>query len=496
MVELCVLFLHHASDDTTRHNLATIRHHNPDAIVVPIHCRDGRPCDPVPGSVEVPLTFGRGRNWENADLVYLEWFRSSSRVDAAHYVFFEWDTHCTTSVREHYADVWDADVVGVTTPLHRRDQWGWFKGVQFLPREWQPHAAAIAPLCGWMLSRRAIEALAAEPVVEGVFCELRAGTLCHWCGFELVPLPKSKNETMICIPKDESRWINPARPAIYHPVRTLTPAQLSSPPSSAAVVVLPYYGEFGWMVARHVRWVHQLEVAHKVVACRRGEEPLYPTADEFFYDWPEALPDWQRQEDGHGDDTEVRAMARERYPHHLLIRPHYPNPWAWDHAASVKFRPSVRAQLPAVDVALCPRRRDHGTEKNWPHWTAVASAIRAAGFTVGLVGQEATSYTETPSDTRAWNHTDGATAGTIDLLNHCRVYLGGDTGVSHLAALADVPTILFAPPHHLHGWTFIDFMKRATTAPFEVLPGSAWSDPALVIDATLKVCKRNQHVNL
>jgi hypothetical protein len=482
--DVCLLFLHHKSDDLTRHNLASIRHHNPDVPVVPIHCRDGNPCDPLPDSIEVPCTFKRGANWQSADAIIYEWFRGPHVVQAERYIVLEWDTHATQHVRECYKDVWDKDAAGVNVMLRGRDSYSWFDTqTQFLPRDWWPHVAALSPLCGVMLSHRALADLAAEPLVDGVYCEVRIGTMLHWCGYPLTSLAE-RGRTLEWIPSSQSRVIDPV-PGIYHPVRTLSPQQLSEPPSSASVCVLPYYGEFGWMVARHVRWVHQLVCSHKVVCCRRGEEYLYPTADAYHYDWPEALPDAERCEDGEGDDTIVRASLRTLYPNHLLIRPHYPNPWAWDHAASVKFVPVVPHELPPVDVALCPRRRNHGTEKNWPHWMAVADAIRAAGFTVGLVGQEATSYAETPADVRAWQHPDGETAGTVDLLTHSSIYVGGDTGVSHLCALADVPTILFAPPHHYHGWSFTGHMRRANRAHFDQLGETAWSNPSEVVGAVL-----------
>lgn len=45
--------------------------------------------------------------------------------------------------------------------------------------------------------------------------------------------------------------------------------------------------------------------------------------------------------------------------------------------------------------------------------------------------------------TYGWSKPGGPTAGTVDLLRQCRLYVGSDTGVSHLAAMLDTPMIAF-----------------------------------------------------
>lgn len=481
MHDVCVLFFHHKSDDTTRHNLATIRHHNPDVPVIPVFCRDGGPCDPLPGAVEVRRTDGTN-NWFGSDAVFLEWFRSN-RVEAERYIWCEWDTHCTGSIRDFYSDVWQADIAAANTLYPGQDDWDWFhSSTEHMTADWVPYMAGVSPLCGVMLSRRAIEAMAAEPLPHGVFCETRLATLAHWCGFPLTKLPEHRGK-MIEYQHRGSRTIG-TTPGLYHPVRQLTRQQLADPPASASVVVLPHFGEFGWLVARHVRWVEQLQSQHKVVCCRPGEECLFPSASGFVHDWPEGIPDSQRCEDGSGDDDACRKLLRERYPSHLLVRPEYPNPWAWDHSA-IRIDPQVQHVLAGVDVVLCPRHRDHGVTMNWQHWSRVATELRAAGYSVGLVGRRDASDAEVPCDAMAWHHPGGATAGTIDLLTHCKLYVATDTGVSHLATMLGVPTLLVNHPVEVNRWTQVDLLRRSTSGPFDVLPVSAWTDPAQVVAAAL-----------
>jgi hypothetical protein len=63
-------------------------------------------------------------------------------------------------------------------------------------------------------------------------------------------------------------------------------------------------------------------------------------------------------------------------------------------------------------------------------------------LSVGVAGSESTCFA-LEADAYAWHHPDGPTAGCVDMLTSCRMYLGPDTGVSHLAALMDTPQVVF-----------------------------------------------------
>jgi hypothetical protein len=467
MLDCVILFTHHKNDEVTCQNLESIQRHNPDVPIIPLWCDDGGPAcasyraNPLPNAVEVRRV-ASGSNWANLDLVILEWFNSPARVEAQRYIVLEYDTYASVGVRSFYRSVWNADAAAADTVLRGRDDWVYWHELNNLPNDWVPHAVAVSPMSGLMLSRRALVEVSKLPMC-GAYCELRLGTMIHWAGFPIAVLPGGGSMTY----RSDSRPVDPEEPAIYHPVRNLTNA-----------VVMPYYGEFGWMICRHVRWVHELNAQNIVVCCRRGEECLYPHATEFFYDWPEGIPDSHRCEDGSGDDIRTRAILADRFPHHAILKGDYPNPWAWGHLET-KFMPSVKSVLPNIDVAVCPRYREHGKEKNWTHWTEVVQSLRAAGLTVGLVGRPETSV-DVEADARAWDHPDGSTAGTVDLLGKCRIYLGGDTGVSHLAAMMDTPTIMFSPPNHYHWWSYKELIKGANKGTMIELPESAWTNPEAV----------------
>jgi hypothetical protein len=234
------------------------------------------------------------------------------------------------------------------------------------------------------------------------------------------------------------------------------------------VIIPPYLGEFGYKLLNHVRFVHELEADAKLVCCRRGEELLYPSATGFEYDWEDKVPDVERVSDG----PQGKAPHRTGY---TVVNPKYTYPIPWK-----TFRPVATAMLPTVDVAIGARNRGHDTERNWRHWAWLASKLRELDFTVGLVGHPETSQ-NFDVDVRPWEHPAGHTSGSVDLLSHCRVYVGTDTGTTHLAAFCDTPTVGFCRRGKFPELMF--YAQAMNQSVFTRLPEAAWDDPKAVLDA-------------
>ena len=214
-----VLFSHHKNCEVTRLHLKLLRESNPATPVVPVWCADGNPVESVAGAVEVAKSFREGGNWHNCDAVLREWFRSPDRIEAERYLWIEWDCRVTVAVEEWYAEVWNADAAGTWVPRPPM-MWDWFSGeYDRLPPHLKPHAAGIVPFNGVLLSRRALEAFAAEPLADGFFCELRLGTTLRSLGFEPVEVPTWKGRTNVYL--SESRSLRVTEPGLWHPVKDL-----------------------------------------------------------------------------------------------------------------------------------------------------------------------------------------------------------------------------------------------------------------------------------
>ncbi len=249
-------------------------------------------------------------------------------------------------------------------------------------------------------------------------------------------------------------------------------------PRVAAVpptVFLPFFGEFGFLIASHIRAVHACKSPRKIVFCERGQECLFPTASEFRYDWQNPLPDRLRGARLPADFEQQKSAELSRiaglFPGSKSIN----SPHSWDLVGKVKFCPSAPHFLPPVDVAISARQRLHHPIRNFQHWQRIVGSLRAKGLRVAVVGEQSTTA-KVDVDVRAWEHPQGATAGTVDILSHCKLYVGTDTGTSHLAALMDVPSIII---HHQDKGRIAE-MQQSTRAYFQHLQNTAWTNPAMV----------------
>ena len=257
------------------------------------------------------------------------------------------------------------------------------------------------------------------------------------------------------------------------------------------IVILPWLGEFGWCIVQHVRFVQWHPAEDKIVCCEAGHECLFPSASRYFVDWEHPIPESERSGQGRWRDWEAReqyyASLRPRleneFPAYEIIRPTYDCHWHMSDAPGFTFRPQARAWLPRVDVVLGPRRRSFDAMRNWPHWDRLARRLRDSGLSIGVVGRRETSC-DLGADAYAWDHPDGDTAGSIDLLSRCDMYFGGDSGMSHLAALTQTPMVVMHSPPRASDMTGL--MQRANNSWTRILPHEAWDDYTAVEDAVLQ----------
>jgi hypothetical protein len=257
---------------------------------------------------------------------------------------------------------------------------------------------------------------------------------------------------------------------------------------------LPWRGEFGQqMVMTHVRWVHGDPSTRKIVCCNKGDEPLFPSASEFFYDW-EAVPDRKR------GTKLIMSPGNRRYLEKVggrLLRTYpgaqlrYPldgvKPQAFPWCPEHNFVPMPRCPVPAErpEILVAPRFRERGGFRNYEHWPAVITRLEDAGLAVGLLGLPGTSldYPTLPKGYRAWDHADNMGV-TLHWLKTARLVLCTDSGVAHLAVLAGAPLrVIYGKEGAIvkdsWQWTF-DHMKAHAVASCEAVL-NAWDDPEIAV---------------
>ena len=102
-------------------------------------------------------------------------------------------------------------------------------------------------------------------------------------------------------------------------------------------------------------------------------------------------------------------------------------------------RGAGRIEVPPNTAALHPGSGDR--RKNWPleKFHALAEKLRKAGLTVQWVLGPAEEDAALPPGERTWRNADLSDLAAA--LSACRLFVGNDSGVSHLAAACGCPTV-------------------------------------------------------
>lgn len=176
--------------------------------------------------------------------------------------------------------------------------------------------------------------------------------------------------------------------------------------------------EFGIRVRYHVPQAHAMMIDHGPlpVEIEPGEEALYPLASHHV-----VAP--QRFDDDNRRGGPRRLYHREE---RFIPKPHC-NP-DWTNPAH---------------VCICPRARDYGSAKNWPHWPELARALEDEGLHVTAAGAPDSSVEcGVPCAWEFQRFTDAS----IAMLLGARLVIATDAGLAHLAILCGRPLLLLT--HH------------------------------------------------
>lgn len=237
-------------------------------------------------------------------------------------------------------------------------------------------------------------------------------------------------------------------------------------------VLLPHQGEFGHLIMGYCRyaWLHP-----SIVCIHQGMECLFPNALGFYYEWQIVIAPDKRGGDQSCKNENWRIREEDRrllkvfsgvYPGATIERPSLNEKDKW-RLSTTHFQPVIESVLPACDVVLGIRVRGRDPWRNWTHWDRLIQAFPSIGI-VGIEKKEGVIC--------AANHPKGATYGSVDLLSTCKIYLGTDTGATHLACLMQVPTYAW----RIGNRSKFGLMKRAN--PHFVDGGDVWDKPETIID--------------
>lgn len=244
---------------------------------------------------------------------------------------------------------------------------------------------------------------------------------------------------------------------------------------------LPFVGEFGHLIMSHVRLVHFHNAAEKIVCCHPGEQVLFPSASQFVTDWTDPVGDAQRV-----GTMRDRGFA---WPELLARFPGVRSIAAGGLTPTqelIAVHPEQRIPLAPkrrglhVDVCLGVRQRSFCPERNWPHWQTLADALTSQGLTFAVIGAKATA----PALIGQTYHSgDFDTDAAVELLQGCRLYVGTDSGNSHLASTVGVNMLVFREEDG-GSRNLVPRMEQVNPGHIAFLP-DGWGKPDAVVRATL-----------
>ena len=264
--------------------------------------------------------------------------------------------------------------------------------------------------------------------------------------------------------------------------------------SDKTVVFLPWRGEFGQMLMHYVRWVNQQLTgcdSEKVVCCRRGDEALFPLADEYYYGWDQ-VPDKEKKtsllksKDNIDYLEGLKGELVEAYGEDVdFILP--PKRTNVDPECSFKPSPKTVMDCPNIDVLVCPRYREHGKHRNYQHWEEVVHKLQDQGLTVALAGMRQTSVDvhSVPEYLKSWNY--DSLDSVLHMMNASKLVLATDAGLAHLAVLNGSSLRVIYDKQGVEAgkpewpWALPHMKKYATAECQPILNG--WNNPSVVVEA-------------
>jgi len=213
----------------------------------------------------------------------------------------------------------------------------------------------------------------------------------------------------------------------------MTETQTLSDSHSGRMFLLPFRGEFGIKLLRHICRVHAIEHSHKIIVCEKGDEGLYPTAREFLI-CAYNVDVEKRDQPIVDKDFIISFLNREISPRlnpgDSVVWPGFEGPRAY-----FVPQPYLRVEHDIVpDVVICPRKRAYGSSKNWPHWKLLVEELLSVGIR-NIVAAGAPDSSDRQLENVipcSWTVTRNLDC-TLAWMNSCKVVVSTDNGLAHLA---------------------------------------------------------------
>ncbi len=255
--------------------------------------------------------------------------------------------------------------------------------------------------------------------------------------------------------------------------------------------ILPFHGELGHLIGSYIHFIYSLEHKKKVIACKMGQECLFPGCD-YFYDWEEIeLPNKTIE----GDMTKSRSFEyyylkkvvsleegiKKRYkvykdynfmlPFIDFERFHSLDPLP-------TFIPELRRpETYPIDIAIVPRYRLRGPHRNYDKWYEIVEKLHESGYKIGSIGVKEYSFSDLDVEYKSWEYciSDRDIEPAINFIRSAKLTIATTTGIGFLSVFLNKPTLIIklssASDYDIYnGKTGNSFLKILTdTSPDSVI---------------------------
>jgi len=251
---------------------------------------------------------------------------------------------------------------------------------------------------------------------------------------------------------------------------------LDEPPCTT--VFLPWIGEFGWYLMNHVKRVHAYNATKKIAFIKPGHECLFPTVQEFIYNWEDVHDDQKAGIITNTQRIDLVDRILARYGSDIKIISHEET--SWDEKTSLAshtFVPSNQLKHDLkVDVVISPRKRNMDSFRNLNCWQQIVDQFLERGLTVGVAGNKVATAQLNGITHYASDYVD--VDSDVELIKSAKFCVAQESGMAYLMMMCRKP--LFMIDHE--PVVPVRDMHRDPTVFFEVVDITKEYDWRVAID--------------
>ena len=200
-------------------------------------------------------------------------------------------------------------------------------------------------------------------------------------------------------------------------------------------LALPYFGEFGWFILSHVPQVNEFsKINPTTVACRKGQEFLFPFAKSFLYDYDTLKVNSDFLNKKH-QEHEYSKLSR-----HLYVQSQFKDTFATRRKKDIYTKAPIYINdinKYKIDISIGARDRDWEAFRNYSHWQSIINFCKSQGLSVGICGIRGGTMNLKNIDMYSYD-LENTTRGCAEMMNNAKMVINLDSGLMHLAALLEI----------------------------------------------------------